>query len=175
MLQRRAAWPTLWAAAPEPVWRADVERAHRPPNCAGSRAALPPRPRSRRWRFLADRARHSLPMQQGAAVRSDQQPAMLISTAPSSSASSSTTLRRQDRRCVRSPGQPPHATSIPRHKASHATLGASWHICQTRGMPIDQEIADSRPSDRAISPRRRLNRAGISTESGFPISAARRV
>jgi NAD-dependent deacetylase len=53
-------------------------------------------------------------------------------------------------------------------QASHATLGASRYICQTRGMPIDQEIADLA---QAIARSRRavvFTGAGISTESGIP-------
>ena len=52
--------------------------------------------------------------------------------------------------------------------ASHAGLGVLQHICQTRGMPFDREIADLA---RAIDGSRRavvFTGAGISTESGIP-------
>src|ERR1700756_2651388 len=52
--------------------------------------------------------------------------------------------------------------------ASHAGLGASRHICQTRRMLIDQEIAELA---RVIEQARRavvFTGAGISTESGIP-------
>src|SRR5271169_3552902 len=64
---------------------------------------------------------------------------------------------RRGRQCERS--RPP---------TSHAGLGASRHICQTRGMAVDREIAELA---RAIALARRavvFTGAGISTESGIP-------
>src|SRR5437868_11995005 len=55
-----------------------------------------------------------------------------------------------------------------RAAASHAALGASRRICQTRAMTIDQEIAELA---RLIARARRVvvfTGAGISTESGIP-------
>lgn len=50
----------------------------------------------------------------------------------------------------------------------HGGLGASLHICQTPGMPIDREIAELAQAIRAARRAIVFTGAGISTESGIP-------
>ena len=139
--------------------RAPVEaRAHRAPNCAGSRAALRPRRRSRRSRSPADRARHSPPMPRGAAAPAaiSRRPC-LVSTRPELIG---------ELVDISLGGEIGGANSS--RRARHRTPGLARRgtFAKFRAWPIDREIAELA---RAIARARRavvFTGAGISTEFG---------
>ncbi len=74
--RKPAAWPRLWAAVPGSASRAGAEPAHRPPNCAGSRAISPPHRRSTDRDLLRVEPDIGRPRRRTRRPGGDQQPAV---------------------------------------------------------------------------------------------------